>query len=48
MKIRTIKDCKKAAQLIGAEDIDALTIAEALGISENKEKTKRDILRQKV
>ena len=48
MKIQTIKDCKKAAQLIGVEVIDALTIAEAHGLSDNEEKTKREGLKRKL
>lgn len=48
MKIRTKKDCREAAQLIGAEDISALTIEEAHGISENTEKVRRENLRLKL
>lgn len=48
MKIRAIKDCIKAAHLIGAEGIDTLTIAEAHGLAENEEKTKRDTLKRKL
>jgi hypothetical protein len=48
MKIRTKKDCAKAAKLIGAEDITALTIAEAFGLSENEEISKRKVMRLKL
>jgi len=48
MEILTIKDCAKAAQLIGAEGIDTLTIAEAHGISETEEHSKIATLRQRL
>lgn len=48
MKIRTKKDCREVARLIGAEDISALTIEEAHGISENTEKIKRENLKLKL
>lgn len=48
MKIRTRKDCARAAKLIGAEDITALTIAEAFGLSENEDGAKRKALRLKL
>lgn len=48
MKIRTKRDCSKAAKLIGEEDITALTIAETFGLSENEEISKRKAMRLKL
>lgn len=48
MKISKEKDCKKAAKLIGVDNITALTIAEAFGLSENEETSKRKAMRLKL
>lgn len=48
MKIHKEKDCKKAAKLIGVDDITALTIAEAFGLLESEEGSKRKALRLKL
>lgn len=48
MKIRTKNDCAKAAQLIGADDITALTIAEAHGLSESEDSSRRKFLEEKL
>ena len=48
MKIKTKRDCVRAEQLIGAEDITANTIAEAHDLLESEERSKREVLEQRL